>query len=152
MGLLNLTHLSSLSHCTSWIPWFIPPLSTTYIYFNIYCAFLFVFVLHFFSWDTTVVGESAAFQFSRLSDYDTNVLVRGAVCETPGHAPSTGNSLAQMLEKPFFTWILQNLCLNITRTYVSTPGLRLLRTIIPWKCLILTKQSITLFLTISVYP
>lgn len=51
----------------------------------------------------TVVGESAAFQFSPSPDYDRNVLVRGAVCKTSGSVPSAGNGLAQMLEKPSFT-------------------------------------------------
>lgn len=154
MGLLNLIHLSSLSHCTSWIPRFTPPPAPHYIYLFQYllCVSFCACVPLLFLRHMTVVGESVAFQFSRLPDYDRNVRVRGAVCETPGHAPCTGNGLAHMLEKPSFTWILQNLCPNITRTYVSVPGLRLLRTIIPWKCIILTKQSITLLLTISVHP
>lgn len=154
MGLLNLIRLSSLSHCTSWIPCFNPHPARRYIHLFQYllCDSFCVGARLLSLWHMTVVGESAAFQFFPLPDYDRNVLVRGVVCETSGSASSAGNGLAQMLEKPSFTWTLQNVCPNRTRTYVSVPGLGLLWTIIPWKCIILTKQSITLFLTISVHP
>lgn len=49
----------------------------------------------------TVLGESAAFQFSHLLDYDRHVLVRGLFVRALDMS-STGNSLAQVLEKLSF--------------------------------------------------